>query len=115
MNTALLKQYWPILLILAYFGYRKYKSTKVRKMIPELKKNGAQIVDVRSPEEFNSGHNPDSINIPVNSMMSSIDKLKKGIPVIVCCASGSRSGVAAHMIRAKGFEVYNAGNWQNTF
>ncbi len=115
MDLVALKQYWPILLVLTYFGYKYYKTAKVKKMLPELKKLGAQIVDVRSPEEFNMGHNPESINMPVSSVLTSINKLKKGVPVIVCCASGSRSGVAAHMIRSKGFEVYNVGNWQNTF
>ncbi|MCK5882291.1 MAG: hypothetical protein KAG61_01275 [Bacteriovoracaceae bacterium] len=115
MDLVTLKQYWPILLIIAYFGHRKYKTIKVRKMIPELKKNGVQIVDVRSPDEFKAGNNPESINLPVNAILTQISKLKKDLPVIVCCASGSRSGVAAHMIRAKGFKVYNAGNWQNTF
>lgn len=115
MNIGLIKEYWPVILIALYFGYKFYNTQKVKKMIPELKKLGAQIVDVRSPNEFMNGHNPDAINIPVNAINTGLDKLKKELPIVVCCASGSRSGVASIMLKAKGYKVYNAGRWQNTF
>ncbi len=114
MILELLKRYLPIILILAFFGYRYYKKRKIRKMLPELKNRGAQIVDVRSAQEFYSANNPASINIPLNEIDTQLRKLKKDLPIILCCASGARSGMAARLMRSKGFEAHNAGNWQNT-
>ncbi len=78
-----------------------------------LVKNGATIVDVRTKEEFNSGHIKNSINIPLNVLSQNISKLKdKSKPVITCCASGVRSASAKAILRNNGFsEVYNGGGW----
>jgi len=114
MDIENLKGYSPIILGLAFFGYRFYKSKRIKRMIPELKTKGAQIVDVRSEKEFQFGNNPDSINIPISEIATGLEKLKKNMPVIVCCATGTRSAMAARVMKSKGFEVYNAGNWQNT-
>ncbi|GIV32923.1 MAG: sulfurtransferase [Chitinophagales bacterium] len=75
---------------------------------------GAQIVDVRSPEEFRTGHVKGSLNIPLSNLERSLSKLKRNKPVIVCCASGMRSAQAKSILQSKGFErVYNAGSWQS--
>ena len=114
MDIESLKVYSPIILGLVFFGYRFYKSKRIKRMIPELKSKGAQIVDVRSEKGFQFGNNPDSINIPLSKIATGLEKLKKNMPVIVCCATGTRSAMAARIMKSKGFEVYNAGNWQNT-
>ena len=72
------------------------------------------IVDVRTPQEFNSGHIKGSINIPVQSLSSQLKKIKKDKPVITCCASGMRSATAASVLKSAGFtEVYNGGGWNS--
>ena len=74
--------------------------------------NGALIVDVRSPQEFASGHIDGSVNMPLNVVVSKARFLRTaGKPVIICCRSGVRSEVAAEMLKAAGVEVYNAGAW----
>lgn len=74
--------------------------------------SGATILDVRTKGEFSSGHVKGSINIPLDSIDSNIDKiLKMEQPIITCCASGMRSGVAKNKIKAKGMESYNGGGW----
>ena len=78
----------------------------------ELMKQGAQIIDVRSPAEFNGGHIKGSVNIPLQSLQSSMGKIPKNKTVITCCASGMRSGSAKSMLQAKGYEVHNGGGWQ---
>lgn len=83
-------------------------------MIPELLKAGAIIVDVRSEAEFQSSHNPNSINIPLDRLNSDFHKIDKNKKVILCCASGSRSGIGLRILRSKGFEVYNGGSWRQT-
>jgi rhodanese-related sulfurtransferase len=78
----------------------------------ELVKNGATIVDVRTKGEYQGGHIKGSINIPLDTLRGSLSKLKKGRPIITCCASGMRSASAKSILKSSGFtEVYNAGNW----
>lgn len=80
----------------------------------ELKKNGAIIVDVRSPQEYKGGHIKGSINIPVDGLRNNLGKLKgkEDKTVITCCASGMRSASAKGILKAKGFkEVHNGGAW----
>ena len=79
-----------------------------------LVEQGAVVVDVRSPQEFTSGHIAGSINIPLDTISSKISFLtKKGKPVITCCRSGARSGMAEGLLKAAGIEVYNGGAWDS--
>lgn len=78
----------------------------------ELKKKGAQIIDVRTKEEFQGGHIRGSVNIPLNSLQNNLSKIRKDKPVITCCASGMRSASAKGILTSNGFpEVYNGGGW----
>lgn len=77
-----------------------------------LVSNGALIIDVRTPGEFRSGHIKGSINIPLDIIKSKVDELKKkNKPVITCCRSGNRSGIAQSVLTAAGIESYNGGPW----
>ena len=80
----------------------------------QLKKEGAQIIDVRTPGEFKTGHIQGSINIPLQSLSGSLSKIKKDKPVITCCASGIRSASAKNILKSAGFtEVHNGGGWSS--
>jgi rhodanese-related sulfurtransferase len=80
----------------------------------QLKRNGAQIIDVRTPGEFKTGHIQGSINIPLQSLSGSLSKIKKDKPVITCCASGMRSASAKNILKSAGFsEVHNGGGWSS--
>ncbi len=77
-----------------------------------LLENGAKVLDVRSPQEYAGGCIPGSLNIPVNSVMTKVNELKKlNVPIICVCASGMRSGVAKAQLKAQGIDAYNAGPW----
>jgi phage shock protein E len=111
---AILKNYWPIGIFILFLAYRYFKSKKMKALIPELKQKGAIIVDVRSAAEFQSAHNPESINIPLNTLNSRSGELDKEKPILLCCASGARSGMARSILKSQGFkEVYNIGSWVN--
>jgi phage shock protein E len=85
-------------------------SSVIKGMIDE----GASIVDVRTPFEFNSGHLPGSRNIPLDALSSKIDELKKlNKKLITVCRSGSRSATAKNMLVAAGIDACNGGAWQN--
>ena len=78
----------------------------------ELIRNGAQIIDVRTPGEFSGGHVKGSVNIPLNMLSRRLSKLKKDKPVITCCASGLRSASAKSLLKSNGFAVvYDGGSW----
>lgn len=77
----------------------------------ELVKNGAQIVDVRTPAEYSSGSIRNSKNIPLQQLVSEMKKLDLKKPIITCCASGMRSASAKAILKQNGFEVYNGGGW----
>jgi len=81
--------------------------------LSEKMKEGAVIIDVRSPGEYASGHVKGSKNIPLGNISAKMNTIKKwNKPVITCCASGMRSGSAANVLKRNGVEAYNAGSWQ---
>ncbi|NNF33267.1 MAG: rhodanese-like domain-containing protein [Saprospiraceae bacterium] len=76
----------------------------------ELVDNGATLLDVRTKQEFDSAHIQNSIHIPLDQLegrMKEIRKLQE--PIVAYCRSGRRSGIAARMMKAQGFEAYNGG------
>ncbi len=76
-----------------------------------LAERKAQRVDVRTPAEFASAHAPGSVNIPLDQLTRRAQELDKSRPVLLCCASGSRSAMATSLLKAQGFEAVNAGPW----
>lgn len=79
-----------------------------------MMKNGAVIIDVRTPQEYKGGHIKGSLNIPLDKIESQAESIKKkGKPVITVCRSGGRSGMAADILRRKGVEVANGGPWNS--
>ena len=114
MSIEQIQPYVLPALIAGYFGWRFLKFRKIRKEIPRLMQQGAQIIDVRSPGEFASGSSKGSINIPLDQLEMQLNKLDKNRPIVLCCASGARSGMAAMILKKNGFtNVVNAGPWTN--
>jgi phage shock protein E len=87
------------------------KGGKVaQSVVMEKIKAGAQIVDVRSPEEFRDGFYPGAVNIPVQDIARRLGEIKKDKTVVLYCASGGRSGMAARVLKQAGYaDVINAG------
>lgn len=83
----------------------------IEKLIRE--KQGT-IVDVRTPEEFMGGHVAGSINIPLQELNTRMNELKAlQAPLILCCASGGRSGMATQLLTQHGIQCGNAGSWMD--
>jgi rhodanese-related sulfurtransferase len=77
-----------------------------------LKEKKGTIVDVRTPAEFSGGHVSGSINIPLQEIQSKMAQLKSmEQPLILCCASGARSGQATYFLSHQGIECVNGGSW----
>ncbi len=66
---------------------------------------GAQLIDVRTPEEYTGGHITNAVNINVNGddFEQAVGALDKTKPVFVYCLAGSRSESAADYMRSQGF------------
>ena len=80
----------------------------------QLVKDGALILDVRTPGEYAGGHIKGSKNIPLQSLQQQLGKIPKDKVIITCCASGMRSGSAKSMLLSNGFkEVHNGGGWMS--
>ncbi|WP_366187414.1 rhodanese-like domain-containing protein [Flavobacterium ovatum] len=79
-----------------------------------LVKEGAIILDVRSPSEYKQGHIKGSKNIPLNELPNHISKIKKDATIITCCASGMRSASAKNILKSNNFStIYNGGGWSS--
>ncbi|MCA9595188.1 MAG: rhodanese-like domain-containing protein [Myxococcales bacterium] len=80
-------------------------------------KDGAVLLDVRTPEEWGQEHIPGAVNIPVDDIDGRASELSKDKPVVTYCKSGMRAHRAAEALRAKGFTVYELGgigDWDTT-
>lgn len=74
-----------------------------------ISKKNTQLVDVRTPQEYEAGHIPGALNIDVKSadFDTRAAKLNKKKTVAVYCRSGVRSRIAASKLTGMGFTVYN--------
>jgi len=70
------------------------------------------IIDVRTPGEFMGGNVVGSINIPLSDILTKVDEIKKmEQPIVLCCASGGRSGQATMFLKQHGIDCMNGGSW----
>lgn len=77
-----------------------------------INRHDAQVLDVREPDEFASGHIVSARNLPVskiNDRLGEIHKLKEK-PLILCCASGIRASKAASVLKKNGFTALHVLN-----
>lgn len=67
-----------------------------------------QFIDVRSAAEYEDGHAPKTINLPLDSLEQNLAKLDKSKPVYVICQTGRRSQKGAEILEKNGFkDLYN--------
>lgn len=79
-----------------------------------IQSNTGTIVDVRSRAEFSGGNVAGSHNIPLQELEENMDKLNAlEKPLLLCCASGNRSGMATQILSSQGIECHNAGGWMD--
>lgn len=86
------------------------KSVPAATFKNDIQSQDAQIVDVRTADEYNEGHIHDAVNIDVNSddfISQATTSLKKEQTVYVYCKSGKRSRKAAGMLIEEGYTVVN--------
>lgn len=86
-------------------------GTKNNTELTEAVKNGAYIVDVRTPAEFSAGSVKGAVNIPMDKLQNQMKKFKGKKNIVLFCQSGARSGYAKNILKKNGIEnVFNGGS-----
>ncbi len=88
----------------------KTERVNPKEYLKRMKAIKAQLVDIRTSEEFKQGHieNADNIDVLDSSFVKYISKYQKDIPVYVyCTAGGKRSQDAAKILKENGYNVVN--------
>ena len=80
---------------------REVSREEARKMVEE----GAQLVDVRAPHEWNAGHIANAKHVPLPELPQRTGELDQDTPVVVYCRGGNRSSMAAAALNDAGFEA----------
>ena len=65
--------------------------------------NNITLLDVRTKEEYQSGHIPNSVNIPLQSLQDNLHKIPKDKKVVVYCRSGNRRISASRILKSHGY------------
>lgn len=97
------------------FGiFKNMFSKKDTTQMEKILKEGAFLVDVRTPAEFAEGHVKGSTNIPLDQVPNQLAQFKGKEHIIVFCRSGNRSGQAKMILEQNGIKnVTNGGTWMD--
>lgn len=66
----------------------------------------AQLVDVRTPAEYDASHIKDAVHVPLDELQAAASSLDRDRPVVFYCRAGERSQMAVDAFRASGWESY---------
>jgi hydroxyacylglutathione hydrolase len=83
---------------------RTAPRTTVAELDRLLAEDAAILIDIRNPGELEAGTIPGAIHIPLPQLRARLDLVPTDRPIVVHCAGGWRSSVAASLMRAHGFE-----------
>jgi len=71
------------------------------------------LLDVREPDEWQAGHAPDAVHVPLAALAASLGELDKTRPIVAVCRVGGRSERAAAGLLQRGYDAVNlAGGMQ---
>ena len=114
-NLRMMTRTVLFLLLLLLLGACSTEDVDTPVQAKEMIRSGALVVDVRSKEEFKSGHLEGALNVPhteieENLSLFGADKDKQ---IVVYCRSGRRSGIAKEVLEKNGFTaVHNGGGYE---
>jgi rhodanese-related sulfurtransferase len=79
-------------------------------IIEEVKSGNAQLLDVRTLEEWQSGHAEHALHVPVEALLSgNVEGIVPSKKIYLYCRSGGRAGVATEYLQSRGFQAENVG------
>ena len=71
----------------------------------QMYEEGTFVLDVRTPEEWNEFHAPNTTLVPLDELASRVDELPKDQPIVVVCRSGNRSQTGRDILLQAGFNA----------
>lgn len=83
-------------------GY--FTIAKVAGLKTQLKNTQTVLVDVREPSEYQSGHIPNAINIPLRTLAQTLNKIPRDRSVVLYCSTGYRSAMGVMTLHLLGYE-----------
>ncbi|GEM_PF-832885 len=92
-------------------GWLMFREADELEEIREVE--GSVIVDVRGADDYEEGHIPESINIPIRELADNLDLIPTDAPVAVTCQTGWRTGMAVAALGLMGYD--NVEGWANEF
>jgi rhodanese-related sulfurtransferase len=113
-----------LVLVISVTNIQAKESKPAAISVSDFQKRFYLLVDVRTPEEFASGHLLGAVNVPLselqNNLAAWVPRLPRDVPVVLQCRSGARSTQAAQILIRAGFaNVLNLDggilDWTNTF
>jgi rhodanese-related sulfurtransferase len=112
----------PLLIIVVVFltacgisseGYRNVSSEEAKQLIDN---KDVVVLDVRTPEEYQEGHIPNAILIPLQELENKLNELDKKEHYLVVCRSGNRSAQASEVLTSNSFaNIYNMTGGMNNW
>ena len=90
---------------------KQIKSSEIKKFI--YNNPNTVLLDVRTEDEYKTGHIKNSINIPLKDLIYRISEFNKGDNIVTVCAVGIRAESAKKYFESKGYRVANGGRWTN--
>jgi rhodanese-related sulfurtransferase len=112
----------PLLIIVVVFltacgisseGYRNVSSEEAKQLIDN---KDVVVLDVRTPEEYQEGHIPNAILIPLQELENKLNELDKKEHYLVVCRSGNRSAQASEVLTSNSFaNIYNMSGGMNNW
>ena len=98
-----------VIVLLCGCGNEKKEKLTLKTIV---ERGNYTIVDVRTAEEYEEGHIAGALNLPYDEIDGNVE-LEKDKTIIVYCRSGARSKIARARLQKLGYEVFDAGAYDN--
>jgi rhodanese-related sulfurtransferase len=73
----------------------------------QLVADGAALLDVRRADEWQAGHAPHALHVPLDALQQRVDEVPTDRRVVAVCRSGARSAQATRFLRGQGIDAVN--------
>ncbi|WP_245775941.1 rhodanese-like domain-containing protein [Saccharopolyspora flava] len=81
--------------------------------LPEKLPEGSVLLDVREDDEWQAGHAPEAVHIPMSKLVERLDDIPEADQVYVVCRSGGRSAKVTAYLNANGWDAVNVERGMN--
>lgn len=88
-------------------------KTDVTALAPRVARDEVTVLDVRSRAEFEAGHLPNALSIPVGHLRARLAEIPRDKPIVVHCQAGGRSAIATSVLQQLG--VTNATDFSGSY